>query len=318
MTQQHSFTWDAFLKADALPRWGRGCTATADIVATSVAKAKRRTNTVLTPEQWTQQGYARLPPSALEPPKGGEVLEQVDARYISSAEFSTRFMERKVPCVVTGATEAWRGRADWRCFETLAQRIGTKKFKVGNTEGGYGDERVSMRLRHFLAYCDAQSSADGDDSPLYIFEDEFGETAPALLEDYTAPHMFKEDLFAPPLLSEKRRPPHRWFLIGPARSGSGVSDFLGVCSATHHSHKLRAPPSPPLTPPSATLPRLSFIFRFTSTRLGRLRGMVSSPGENAGFSSALTSRKWLRKERSSSNCARTTMSRLRGSSTRCR
>ena len=225
--------WRDFLAAPALPRRGGG-DVTADMVASQIAKAKRKVNTAITLEQWNQQGYARLPRSSLEPPRlpasASTSVERVDARYISSAEFAERFMKQREPCIVTGATEAWRARTEWCCFETLSRRFGTKKFKVGDSEGGYGDNRVEMRLRHFLPYCDAQESpTEGDDSPLYVFEDEFGDCAPALLADYEVPHMFREDLFEVPLLSSKRRPPHRWFLLGPARSGSGVHiDPLGT------------------------------------------------------------------------------------------
>ena len=207
---------------------------TVDMVGSQIAKAKRKVNTAITLEQWNQQRYARLPLSSLEPPRlpasASTSVERVDARYISSAEFAERFMKQREPCIVTGATEAWRARTEWSCFETLSRRFGTKKFKVGDSEGGYGDNRVEMRLRHFLPYCDAQKSpTEGDDSPLYVFEDEFGDCAPALLADYEVPHMFREDLFEVPLLSAKRRPPHRWFLLGPARSGSGVHiDPLGT------------------------------------------------------------------------------------------
>jgi histone arginine demethylase JMJD6 len=40
------------------------------------------------------------------------------------------------------------------------------------------------------------------------------------LNDYTVPSYFTEDLFR--LCSEQRRPPYRWILIGPKRSGSTV------------------------------------------------------------------------------------------------
>jgi histone arginine demethylase JMJD6 len=73
-------------------------------------------------------------------------------------------------------------------------------------------------LKYFLKYLQKNE----DDSPLYVFDGSFDEdsVSKSILTDYKVPKYFRDDLFS--LVGEKKRPPYRWFLIGPARSGSCV------------------------------------------------------------------------------------------------
>jgi histone arginine demethylase JMJD6 len=82
-----------------------------------------------------------------------------------------------------------------------------------------------MRLKYFLKYLQTTK----DDSPLYIFDSRFenDSVGKSLLNDYSVPKYFPEDLFS--LVGEKRRPPYRWLLIGPRRSGTTLHiDPLGT------------------------------------------------------------------------------------------
>lgn len=74
------------------------------------------------------------------------------------------------------------------------------------------------KLKHFLKYM----ARNRDDSPLYIFDSAFDEDrlSKKILEDYSVPNYFSDDLFR--LVSERRRPPYRWWLVGPERSGTCV------------------------------------------------------------------------------------------------
>jgi len=91
--------------------------------------------------------------------------------------------------------------------------------QVGSDDDGYA---VRLSLRRFLEYCNDPDHGVVDDSPLYIFDGTFSERTgtAAMLGDYSVPPYFSEDLFR--LAGERRRPPYRWFVMGPARSGSGL------------------------------------------------------------------------------------------------
>eukprot|EP01116_Phalansterium_solitarium_P015835 TRINITY_DN353_c1_g1_i11.p3 TRINITY_DN353_c1_g1~~TRINITY_DN353_c1_g1_i11.p3 ORF type:complete len:247 (+),score=73.78 TRINITY_DN353_c1_g1_i11:603-1343(+) len=73
-----------------------------------------------------------------------------------------------------------------------------------------------MRMSDYLAYC----AANCDAKPLYLFDNRFEQRVPEMLADYSPPEHFADDLFE--LLSAEDRPDWRWFLVGPARSGSAL------------------------------------------------------------------------------------------------
>lgn len=136
-------------------------------------------------------------------------------------------------------------------LQYLLDYYGSHLFKVGEDDE---DNNVYMKMKHFLYY--AKHEGRRDDSPLYIFDSGFykdrrrstkkhkkarrdwsvssdrdgygkgrseskddGRSPRRLLDDYTVPSYFSDDLFR--LAGEQRRPPYRWLVIGGARSGTG-------------------------------------------------------------------------------------------------
>lgn len=151
-----------------------------------------------------------------------------------AASSSGSYQEEKKECddrhtnsntnhITNNTQNPWPAITNWS-FSSLfnSPTLSSRKFKVGEDDDGY---TVKMKLRYFLRYLEQNK----DDSPLYIFDATFDEDryAKSLLNDYVVPKYFNEDLFQ--LVGERRRPPYRWFLVGPERSGTTVHiDPLGT------------------------------------------------------------------------------------------
>ncbi|CAM9707619.1 unnamed protein product [Scytosiphon promiscuus] len=147
-----------------------------------------------------------------------------EERYdLTPEQFWRHYEKRRLPVVVSGipSEEGWKAGERWS-LEQLDRRFRDCKLKCGEDDDGYS---VKVKVKYFLRYMEHQT----DDSPLYIFDSHFDdhEVAKGLLEDFSVPSYFPDDLFS--LVGERRRPPYRWFLIGPKRSGTSVHiDPLGT------------------------------------------------------------------------------------------
>jgi histone arginine demethylase JMJD6 len=114
-------------------------------------------------------------------------------------------------------TKPWEALEKWTldALGDASCELRERSFKCGEDDD---ENSIRMRLKYFLQY----TKYNHDDSPLYIFDTRFDEdrVAKQLLSHYKVPSYFDEDLFK--LVGEKRRPPYRWWLIGPERSGTTV------------------------------------------------------------------------------------------------
>ena len=210
-------------------------------VMDKVRKAKKEGRSELSPEAWFIRGFAYGNEfSNLEEAASLDNIERVDYHKCCCEDFELRFEKQRKPCVITGAMDDWPANENWK-EDQLIKKYGRRKFKCGEDDDGYP---VKMRLSYFFHYISNQR----DDSPMYVFDSHqldkdfervYGEDTEfdeeelrehgLMLKDYEVPKYFTADLFK--YVGEERRPPYRWFVCGPARSGTGIHiDPLGTAA----------------------------------------------------------------------------------------
>uniref|UniRef100_A0A803MEA6 F-box protein n=1 Tax=Chenopodium quinoa TaxID=63459 RepID=A0A803MEA6_CHEQI len=127
---------------------------------------------------------------------------------LSMEDFQNKY-DGKKPVLIAGLADSWPAREKWT-LDQLLLNYGDTTFKISQRS----PRKIKMKFKDYVSYMKLQH----DEDPLYIFDEKFGEVAPGLLKEYAVPHLFQEDLFN--VLNPDQRPPYRWFIIGPERSGA--------------------------------------------------------------------------------------------------
>lgn len=214
-----------------------------------IARAKQKEYPRRAPADWTKAGYASSGLTERLRQSVADEVPRIRAEELSDEEFIERFERANKPVLIGQLCDSWEAHSKWT-LDRLLQDYGGEKFKVGEDDDGYA---VYVKLKYFIRYMlDNQ-----DDSPLYVFDSSFADrpSTRSLRQDYLLPRFFTDDLFR--LVGEKRRPPYRWFVLGPERSGSYVHiDPLGTSAwnALLKGHKCWAL-LPPGVPKEVTQPK---------------------------------------------------------------
>ena len=122
------------------------------------------------------------------------------------------FETDNLPCTITNCTTSWN-KETWNT-SNFFKEYDDYSFRFSDTHGELLD------IVAYEKYC--INLAKYDDSPLAIYDSEFGdhERTNSMLNDYSVPLIFSDDIFS--YYKGDSKPPYRWILLGPERSGTGL------------------------------------------------------------------------------------------------
>ncbi|CAG9581952.1 unnamed protein product [Danaus chrysippus] len=118
-------------------------------------------------------------------------VDRINANEFSEKDFIDKYEKIYKPVVITHTQTNWKANHKWT-QDRLAKKYRNQKFKCGEDNEGYS---VKMKMKYYIEYMRTTT----DDNDLFKY------------------------------CGEERRPPYRWFVMGPQRSGTGIHiDPLGT------------------------------------------------------------------------------------------
>jgi len=128
------------------------------------------------------------------------------------------------PVLVLDALHGWRAKERWSSKESLHAHYGELNVRVWRTKcysGSLFSKRRNLARRMPLAEYLLSGDSCEEGAP-YVFEDEFSGPRQELLEDFSVPDCFANDIFHDVPALRKAMPQFRWFLCGLRGSGSAI------------------------------------------------------------------------------------------------
>eukprot|EP01130_Rhizamoeba_saxonica_P013879 TRINITY_DN5978_c0_g1_i1.p1 TRINITY_DN5978_c0_g1~~TRINITY_DN5978_c0_g1_i1.p1 ORF type:complete len:347 (-),score=80.05 TRINITY_DN5978_c0_g1_i1:5-1045(-) len=181
---------------------------------------------------------------------------------MTKQEFVDNYDRPRRPCIFTDIVPNWPSFNSWSP-DQLVERFGDCVLKCA--QYNIDRDRVKMTVAQYVHYM----RNNNDDSPLYVFDSGFADRIPQLLEEYEIPEYFWVDYFS---VFGPKRPPFRWVILGPQRSGTSFHvdpNGTGAWNALLHGRKRWAIYPPDIIPPGirATVDKDGYIIDFKSPNM---------------------------------------------------